>query len=255
MPPGRTRQGDCPRRPLPTFDMHARLIPSQHPRLHADDLPKSRTSRFDEKRVQEFRRTFASRSPLSPSPTPPLARLSRSASPAGQHRAQGRPLPLDPADLFHPSPRRQASSSSASEGSARQLEQNKDMNLLEWSDPTDPPPGPVDTAAGHEEPRLVVTVDTSLAHLAGALGVPVWVAMPLPPTALAPRPRGHPWYPTMRLFRREVTHWPEVIERIATALAAQLCPPATRLKPPPPPDRRPPQRLLAQTCVPVPSSR
>ena len=65
---------------------------------------------------------------------------------------------------------------------------------------------------------LVVTVETAVAHLAGALGVPVWVALPV---AAAPdwrwlreRPDS-PWYPTMRLFRQSrFGDWNEVFERI-----------------------------------------
>jgi len=67
---------------------------------------------------------------------------------------------------------------------------------------------------------LVVTIDTSVAHLAGAMGVPVWVLV-----AHAPDWRYHlarsdnPWYPTMRLFRQERDgDWSGAIERVAEAL-------------------------------------
>ena len=60
-----------------------------------------------------------------------------------------------------------------------------------------------DSAAMLEQLDLVITVDTSIAHLAGALGRPVWVM--LAPNAdwrwLLDR-EDSPWYPTMRLFRR-----------------------------------------------------
>ena len=50
---------------------------------------------------------------------------------------------------------------------------------------------------------LLMTADTTLAHLAGALGVPVWVALPFAPEWrwLLQR-EDSPWYPTMRLFRQ-----------------------------------------------------
>lgn len=73
------------------------------------------------------------------------------------------------------------------------------------------PPGDVDgghgrfmdTAAIMKNLDLVVTSDTALAHLAGGLGVPVWVAIPYAPDWrwLLDR-EDSPWYPTMRLFRQ-----------------------------------------------------
>jgi hypothetical protein len=75
----------------------------------------------------------------------------------------------------------------------------------------------LDTAAVMRNLDLVVTSDTVAAHLAGALGVPVWVALS---TAsdwrwLLDRDDS-PWYPTMRLFRqRRPGDWDEVFARIA----------------------------------------
>ena len=61
----------------------------------------------------------------------------------------------------------------------------------------------VDTAAIMQNLDLVITSDTSIAHLAGALGVPVWVVLPHAAEWrwLRQRPDS-PWYPTMRLFRQ-----------------------------------------------------
>ncbi|HEY8750335.1 MAG TPA: glycosyltransferase family 9 protein, partial [Tepidisphaeraceae bacterium] len=104
---------------------------------------------------------------------------------------------------------------------SEQIEQNKEMNLLEWSDPTDTTAEAlVDTAAVMKHLDLVISVDTALAHLAGALAVPVWVAMPLAPDWrwLLDR-EDTPWYPTMRLFRQQkLADWPQAISRIADAL-------------------------------------
>ncbi len=67
---------------------------------------------------------------------------------------------------------------------------------------------------------LVVSVDTAVPHLAGALGVPVWVALPHAACWRWQLGRDDsPWYPTMRLFRQNrFGEWGEVFERIATAI-------------------------------------
>ena len=67
---------------------------------------------------------------------------------------------------------------------------------------------------------LVISVDSSPAHLAGALGVPVWV--PLPQDSewrwLFDR-EDSPWYPTMRLFRQTTPDdWSDVFARMAAEL-------------------------------------
>jgi hypothetical protein len=79
-----------------------------------------------------------------------------------------------------------------------------------------------DAAAVLKGLDLVITADTALAHLAGAMGVPVWVAL-----ALAPDWRwllereDSPWYPGMRLFRQtRAGDWREVFGRMSEALAA-----------------------------------
>ena len=68
---------------------------------------------------------------------------------------------------------------------------------------------------------LVITADTALAHLAGALGVPVWVVLQAVPDWrwLAERDDS-PWYPSMRLFRQRTPgDWREVLDRAAAQLA------------------------------------
>ena len=62
--------------------------------------------------------------------------------------------------------------------------------------------GFIDTAAVMAQLDVVVTCDTATAHLAGALGCPVWVALPWSPDWRWQRGRrDSPWYPTMRLYR------------------------------------------------------
>jgi hypothetical protein len=77
-----------------------------------------------------------------------------------------------------------------------------------------------DTAAIIEGLDLVLTVDTSVAHLAGAMGKPVWVMLPW---AAEWRWLMHrtdtPWYPTMRLFRQPTAgDWKNVAQQVAAAL-------------------------------------
>jgi len=77
-----------------------------------------------------------------------------------------------------------------------------------------------DTAAIISNLDLVLSVDTAVAHLAGAMGKPVWVMLAQPPYWLWLEEREDtPWYPTMRLFRQKVQgDWAEVIERVKAAL-------------------------------------
>ena len=83
----------------------------------------------------------------------------------------------------------------------------------------------VDTAAVMECVDLIVTSDTSIAHLAGALGRPVWVALQHVPDWRWQLERDDcPWYPSMRLFRQTRRgDWDDVFARIAAA-AADLVP-------------------------------
>ncbi len=80
----------------------------------------------------------------------------------------------------------------------------------------------VDTAAVMKNVDLVVTSDTAAAHLAGALGVPVWLLLPhLPDWRWLLEREDCPWYPTMRLFRQTTPgDWDAVLARVAEALGA-----------------------------------
>jgi hypothetical protein len=95
-----------------------------------------------------------------------------------------------------------------------------DLPLDAWTDLTADLRDFADTAAMIDALDLVITVDTSVAHLAGALGKPVWTLL-----AIAPDWRwllhrdDSPWYPTMRLFRQGAAgDWAEVIGRVREAL-------------------------------------
>jgi tetratricopeptide (TPR) repeat protein len=82
----------------------------------------------------------------------------------------------------------------------------------------------LDTVAIMQHLDLVITSDTSLAHVAGALGVPVWVAISAAADWRWLLDRDYsPWYPTMRLFRQsKLGDWPGVLEQIAAAVAEKL---------------------------------
>ena len=92
-----------------------------------------------------------------------------------------------------------------------------DMNLVDLSGHLN---DFADTAAAIANLDLVITVDTAVAHLAGALGKPVWILLTRNPDWrwLLDR-EDSPWYPTARLFRQSVAgDWPSVIDRVQNEL-------------------------------------
>jgi len=78
----------------------------------------------------------------------------------------------------------------------------------------------MDTAAVMKNLDLVVTIDTSVAHLAGALNVPVFVVLPsVADWRWMNEREDSPWYPTMRLFRQETFgNWQPVFQAVANAI-------------------------------------
>ena len=71
---------------------------------------------------------------------------------------------------------------------------------------------------------LVISIDNTTVHFAGALGVPVWTLVPPSPSwRWQIERRDSPWYPSMELFRRAIGEsWGAVLERIGEALAAHI---------------------------------
>jgi Flp pilus assembly protein TadD len=84
--------------------------------------------------------------------------------------------------------------------------------------------GFADTAAAIDALDLVVTIDTSIAHLAGGLGRPCWILLPQRADwRWLERGDDTPWYPMARLFRQhDGAGWAPVIERVLEALRRDL---------------------------------
>ncbi|CAD5366072.1 hypothetical protein RA210_U10142 [Rubrivivax sp. A210] len=78
----------------------------------------------------------------------------------------------------------------------------------------------LDTAAAMANLDLVISVDTMVAHLAGALGRPVWLLLPFAPDWRWMLERADsPWYPTLRLFRQpRPGAWGPVVDEVVQAL-------------------------------------
>jgi hypothetical protein len=93
---------------------------------------------------------------------------------------------------------------------------------VESYDFDDGPDAFLDTAAIMMNCDLVITADTAPAHLAGALGVPAWVALKhVPDWRWFLGREDSPWYPSLRLFRQAATNdWASVFRDMEDALIA-----------------------------------
>ncbi len=81
-----------------------------------------------------------------------------------------------------------------------------------------------DTAAAIDNLDLVISVDTSVAHLAGAIGKPVWTLLPfVPDWRWFLKCSNSPWYPSMRLFRQnKLNDWKGVLDQVKKALISDF---------------------------------
>ncbi len=101
--------------------------------------------------------------------------------------------------------------------------------VVDFGDRLDASGAFMDTAAIMKQLDVVVTCDTATAHVAGGLGVPVWLALT---SSCEWRwmwgRQDSPWYPTMRLFRQTTPgDWAGVFERMAAELASLIRPTVT----------------------------
>ncbi len=110
------------------------------------------------------------------------------------------------------------------EGHEQIEEARKRFEIVDLGGELDAAGGLVNSAAIMRGLDLVVSIDAPLAHLAGAMGVPLWVALPVAPSWswLTERPDS-PWYPQARLFRqRQLDDWEGVVADLAASLAQRV---------------------------------
>jgi ADP-heptose:LPS heptosyltransferase len=97
----------------------------------------------------------------------------------------------------------------------------RDVKIEVFDDDLDNGPDAfIDTAAAMNGLDLIITSDTSIAHLAGALGRPTWVALQhVPDWRWLLDREDSPWYPTLRLFRQpQRDEWTQAFARIEQEL-------------------------------------
>ena len=109
---------------------------------------------------------------------------------------------------------------SLQKGDAARAQLAEDANAYSITDLADSLQDFSDTAAAVANLDLILTVDTSVAHLAGAMGRPVWTLLPFAPDWRWLHDReDSPWYPTMSLFRQsQPEDWTTVFRRVARTL-------------------------------------
>ena len=93
---------------------------------------------------------------------------------------------------------------------------NAGVSVIDWSGELK---DFADTAALIANLDLIISVDTAVAHLAGAMGKKVWLLLPFPPDWRWLLDRSDsPWYPSIRLFRQETPgDWDDVVRRLSIA--------------------------------------
>ena len=105
----------------------------------------------------------------------------------------------------------------------RELREKYGISILDWED-TDPLKDLDNFAAKIASLDLVISIDNSTVHIAGALGIPTWVLLPfIPDWRWMLNREDSPWYSSIRLFRQSsLEEWDRVIENIKKQLLTLL---------------------------------
>jgi hypothetical protein len=212
-----TMAGECSvvpaGQPLPTFDVHCPLmslprhfettlqnIPRQIPYLHADT---AMVGKWLEKLAQDSSSLKVG--------------LAWAGSKTNEND-RSRSMPLSSFAALAQAPDVQFYSLQKGEPAAQANDPPAGLKLIDW---TSEIVDFADTAALIANLDLVISVDTAVVHLAGAMGKPVWTLLPFAPDWRWMLERDDsPWYPTMRLFRQpSIGDWDSVVRTVAQALA------------------------------------
>jgi len=225
--------------PLPAFDVQAPLVslplifhtplatvPAPVPYLHADaDLGKHWRLELNKGlgARDEGRESSMTRSSLAPRPSPLapfLVGIAWQGNPTYRADRQ-RSIPLAHFARLAQVPGVQLLSLQKGPGTEQLRALSGQFPVVDLDSRLDEASGAfMDTAAVMKNLDLVISSDTAVPHLAGALGVPVWLALPyVPDWRWLLEREDCPWYPTMRLFRQtRYGQWEDVFDRMAEEL-------------------------------------
>jgi len=197
--------------PLPPFDLHCPLLSLPWAfKTTLDSIPAEVPYLFpDPNRIQRFRQG------LIPSGSNLKIGLAWAGSPTHKHD-RTRSVSLDQLAPLAAVPGAKFYSLQKGPAAAQAKSPPPGLNLIDWTDEF----SNFNDAALIANLDLIITVDTSIAHLAGALGRPTWVLLSFAPDWrwLLDR-EDSPWYPSMRLFRQpSLGDWESVVGRVAEAL-------------------------------------
>jgi tetratricopeptide (TPR) repeat protein len=206
-----TAQGD----PLPAFDVHAPL--ASLPRIFGTTLAAVPANvpylSADARLVERWRQELAPQRGFK-------IGIAWQGSPKYRSDAQ-RSIPLEQFEPLARVPGVQLYSLQKGAGAEQLGRVAARFAVVDLGGRLDETTGPfLDTAAAIKNLDLVISSDTSIPHLAGALGAPVWLALPCAPDWRWLLDRDDsPWYPSMRLFRQPARgDWQSVFRRMAAEL-------------------------------------
>jgi tetratricopeptide (TPR) repeat protein len=203
----------APGEPAPPFDLHCPLLSlSRAFGTTLESIPARIPYVFADPKLSEFRRTeLAAHSPAL------KAALVWAGSPTHKNDRNRSMKLADLVPLMH-LPGVRCFSLQKGEAAAQATTLPEGIELIDWtSELTDF----ADTAALIANLDVVISVDTAVAHLAGAMGKPVWLMLPFAADwRWLTNRNDSPWYPTMRLFRQPAWgDWKSVVAEIARALS------------------------------------